>query len=184
MDAAVFLDRDGVIIENVATHVRSWDEVVFLPGALESLATLALSPYKVVIVTNQSVIGHGIINYAAAEAINNRILDVIVKAGGRVDRVYMCPHVSSDLCNCRKPRPGMILQAVEELGLDVGRSFLIGDAVTDLQAGMAAGITKNILVQTGRGEDQARLLDEVSQSQCRILKDIPAAVSEILTGKL
>lgn len=154
MHPAIFLDRDGVIIENRDEHVLSWEEVVFIPGALEALTKLVASDYAIVIVTNQAAVGRGLISRADAHVINNRIQAEIIRAGGRLDRVYMCPHHPDEDCECRKPKPGMLLQAARELDLDLAQSWMIGDALTDLQAGQAAGVSNSLLVLTGRGAGQ------------------------------
>jgi D-glycero-D-manno-heptose 1,7-bisphosphate phosphatase len=154
---AIFLDRDGVIIENCSNYVRSWADVEVFPQALEALAAVRHSPYRIVLVTNQSAVGRGHISIETAEAINDRLLALIREAGGRVDAVYMCPHGPDDGCDCRKPRPGLLLRAAEELDLDLSRSVMIGDALTDVQAGQSAGVRQAILLRTGRGGDQERL---------------------------
>ncbi len=146
-----------VIIENRADYVRAWEDVSIFPEALTALAQLAAGPYKIVIVTNQSGIGKGLIPPQTAEQINQRLLEAIHAAGGRIDGVYVCPHTPEDNCTCRKPRPGLILQASRELSLDLGHSIMIGDALSDIQAGQAAGISRNVLVLTGRGAKQSRL---------------------------
>jgi len=151
---AVFLDRDGVLIENRDEYVLSWADVVILPGALEALAKASRSSYKIVIVTNQSAIGRGLISRSMAEEINHQLLKKIKAAGGRVDGVFMCPHRPEDSCTCRKPQPGLLFQAAQALSLDLSRSILIGDALSDITAGQAAGIAQTILVQTGRGKSQ------------------------------
>ena len=154
---AVFLDRDGVIIENRARYVRAWADVAFLPGALAALATLSRAPLAVVIVTNQSAVGQGLLSESEAEAINAGLLAAIRAAGGRVDAVYLCPHTDADGCDCRKPAPGLLRRAAAELDLDLPRSVLIGDALSDLAAGRAAGVGRVALVRTGRGAEQERL---------------------------
>ncbi len=157
LSPAIFLDRDGVIIENRDHYVRTWADVAFIPQALPALAKIRSSPYKVVIVTNQSAVGRGLVSLEQVQGINTRIIDEIEHAGGRVDGVFICPHAPAEHCNCRKPLPGLLLQAAEALGLDLSRSILIGDALSDIQAGQAAGIPQIALVCTGRGTDQSRL---------------------------
>lgn len=152
----IFLDRDGVIIENRDHYVRSWADVEIFPQAVAALVELRDSPYKIVLVTNQSAVGRGHISHATADAINDRLLDVIHKAGGRVDAVYMCPHSPADGCDCRKPLPGLLLRAAEALEIDLSRSVMIGDALTDVAAGQAAG-ARAVLLRTGRGEWQEQL---------------------------
>ncbi len=152
---ALFLDRDGVLIENRDEYVLSWADVVILPEALEALARASLSLYKIVIVTNQSAIGRGLLSLSMADEINSRLLKKIQAAGGRIDGVFMCPHSPEDACSCRKPQPGLLFQAAQALSLNLKQSILIGDALSDIIAGQAAGIPQTILVQTGRGKSQA-----------------------------
>jgi D-glycero-D-manno-heptose 1,7-bisphosphate phosphatase len=154
---AIFLDRDGVIIENCPDHVRTWADVKLLPGALDALATVGGSPYRIVVVTNQSVIGRGYATHETAAAISDRLLALIRDAGGRVDGVYVCPHAPDDGCDCRKPLPGLLLRAADELDIDLARSVMIGDALTDVRAGQAAGVARAALLRTGRGRQQEQL---------------------------
>jgi len=154
MFPAIFLDRDGVIIENRSNYVRSWDDVAIFGQALTTLARINSSPYKIIIVTNQSAIGRGIISLETALEINNRLLKVIKQTGGRIDGIFMCPHAPQDHCECRKPKPGLILQAAESHNLDLSRSFLIGDALSDIMAAQASGVTQTALVRTGLGGEQ------------------------------
>jgi D-glycero-D-manno-heptose 1,7-bisphosphate phosphatase len=156
MRPAIFLDRDGVIIENRSDYVRTWEDVEFIPGALQALAEIAGTHYAIVIVTNQAGVGRGLIPETVAHNLNESICDAIERAGGRVDGIYLCPHTTEDNCVCRKPKPGMLLQAAREHDIDLSRSWMIGDAQTDLQAGNAAG-TKSLLVLTGRGTEQQTL---------------------------
>ena len=157
MSRAIFLDRDGVIIENVDTYVRTWSDVVILPGSLEALARLRDSVYKIIVVTNQSAVGRGIITLAQAVQLNDRLVNVITAAGGRVDDLFICPHAPEEACACRKPKPGLLLQAALKHSLDLKNSILVGDALTDIQAGRNAGVRQNILVRTGRGAAQLSL---------------------------
>jgi D-glycero-D-manno-heptose 1,7-bisphosphate phosphatase len=137
---ALFLDRDGVIIENRDEYVRTWDDVAIIPGAIEAIAALtAFNTYRIVIVTNQSPIGRGLITKAVAERINRQLVGAIESAGGRIAAVFVCPHTDADNCDCRKPRPGLLLQAAKELHLDLSNSLMIGDALTDIKAARAAG---------------------------------------------
>lgn len=159
MQAAIFLDRDGVIIENRPSYVRRWEDVTFIPQALAALVQARGSAYKIIIVTNQSAVGRGFIPLQTALEINDRVVKVIRAAGGRVDEVYLCPHAPEQACSCRKPKPGLLLQAAQEHTLDLGRSILIGDALSDLLAGQAAGVGTLMLVRTGRGEAQLALPD-------------------------
>lgn len=173
MFPGLFLDRDGVIIQHRKDYVRSWEDVHFIPGSLEALARLQTSPYRVVIVTNQSAIGRRIILPETAAEINRKLLDEIVKAGGRIDGIFMCPHRPEDHCACRKPRPGLILQAAEALQINLAESILIGDNLTDLLAGQAAGMKHLALVKTGLGTQQ--LESPLTQALATALEDQPAS---------
>jgi histidinol-phosphate phosphatase family protein len=148
---ALFLDRDGVIIENRDDYVRSWADVVFIPTAIEALRVIAPLDVVVVIVTNQACVSKGIITLDEAEAINTRIVREVNAQGGRIDAAYLCPHRPDVSCACRKPKPGMLLRAAREHDLKLSQSFMIGDAITDMQAAQAAGVS-SILVRSGRGE--------------------------------
>jgi D-glycero-D-manno-heptose 1,7-bisphosphate phosphatase len=162
---AIFLDRDGVIIENRPDYVRAWKDVTLYPQALSALARVATSGYKIVMVTNQSAVGRGLITLETALDINQRLISSIEHAGGRIDAAFLCPHSPEDECDCRKPKPGLILQAAEQLSLDLARSIMIGDAQTDLVAGEQAGVGKLALVLTGRGKAQSALVDPTKFSR-------------------
>ena len=152
MFRAIFLDRDGVLIENRSEYVREWSHVKIFPGALKALSHL--HGYKIVIVTNQSAVGRGLISLEIAHEINNQLIKVIKENKAKIDGVFMCPHTPSDQCSCRKPKPGLLLQAAKELSLDLHQSWMIGDAWSDLLAGKAAGVRGGVLLKTGRGNEQ------------------------------
>lgn len=177
--AAVFLDRDGVIIENRSDHIRSWEHVRFLPGSLDALRTLAATDLAVVLVTNQSAIGRGLLTPEEASHINDRLTERIVESGGRLDAVYMCPHDPAAGCDCRKPAPGMLLRAANEMALSLADSFLIGDARTDVEAARAAGV-RPILVLSGRGKAEATGMQP--GTGCLILNDLREATNYVLSG--
>jgi D-glycero-D-manno-heptose 1,7-bisphosphate phosphatase len=147
---AIFLDRDGVINENRADHVKSWDEFEFIPGALDSIRRLTETGLPIFVVTNQATISRGLLTTATLDDIHNRMKEEICKAGGRIAQVYHCPHDSHEECTCRKPASGMLLQAAREFPIDLNKSFLVGDAWTDVGAGVAVG-ARSILLLTGRG---------------------------------
>lgn len=179
MQAAIFLDRDGVIIENRADYVRNWEDVLIYPQALKALARISSQPYLIVLITNQSAIGRGLISLADAEQINRRLSDLIEEAGGRIDAVFMCPHAPWAGCNCRKPLPGLFHLAAEALDLDLKRSILVGDATSDLLAGRAAGIGTLALVRTGRGADQVPLLASAGLEAVPVYADLASAFADL-----
>ena len=176
MIPALFLDRDGVIIENKSNYVRSVDDITFYAQALQALKQLKHSDLKIFLVTNQSAVGRGIISLSTAAEINHHVLEIIQKNDGRIDEVFMCPHAPKENCQCRKPRPGMILEAAEKYCLDLTRSILIGDALSDLGAGKAAGINTLILLLTGRGQQQLSLPESEKYRPFKVLPNLLSAV--------
>jgi D-glycero-D-manno-heptose 1,7-bisphosphate phosphatase len=154
MVPAIFLDRDGVLIENRSDYIRDWSQVKIIPEAIQALSFPPIKNYKVVIVTNQSAVGRGFMLLKVADQINQRLIDLIHDHGGRIDGIYMCPHKPENDCSCRKPLPGLLLQAAKDLSLDLEHSWMIGDAWSDVQAGQAAGVRGTILLKTGRGPEQ------------------------------
>lgn len=179
MRPAIFLDRDGVINYNRSNYVKSWQEFEFLPRSLEALHLLNQLGRPTVVVTNQSAIGRGIVSHQEVAQINALMKKQIERVGGRIDRVLYCPHRPEDECNCRKPQPGMILSAASQLGLEPPLSFMVGDAMTDVLAAQAAGCLP-IIVQTGRGRDQLRLLRQNGIKGYYVAEDLLGAVQWIM----
>jgi len=182
MFPAVFLDRDGVLIENRAEYVREWSQVLVYPKTYFSLKSIQNRGYKIVIVTNQSAVGRGLMTLQTANTINQRLVDLIGENDIRVDGVYLCPHRPEDDCDCRKPKPGMLLQAAKELSLDLSRSWLVGDAWSDVLAGQAANLRGEVLVKTGRGFDQVNLPKPSDADFCHIADDLADAVQIIASN--
>jgi len=135
---AVFLDRDGTLIED--THYpRDPRRVRLLPGAAEALRELGRRGFLLVVVSNQSGLGRGLVTAEEARAVAARVEECLRAGGAGVHASYYCPHAPWDGCRCRKPSPGMLLRASAELGIDLPRSFLVGDKASDVEAGRRAG---------------------------------------------
>ena len=181
MFPAIFLDRDGVLIENRSDYIRDWSQVQVFPEAINVLSLPEASNYKVVIVTNQSAVGRGLITMETAREINDRLVGLIHQQGGQVHGVYMCPHKPEDDCDCRKPRPGLFFQAAEELNLDLHHSWMIGDAWSDMQAGRAAGVQNVVLVKTGRGTEQLSQPRPATISNHLVFNDLSQAMQAIFS---
>jgi D-glycero-D-manno-heptose 1,7-bisphosphate phosphatase len=182
MFPAVFLDRDGVLIENRSDYVRDWSQVSIFPDTPTALSRLHDAGYKIIIITNQSAVGRGIISLESAEEINRRLVGHIQRIGGHIDAIFMCPHRPEDACDCRKPKPGLLLRAAGELSLDLRRSWLVGDAWSDLLAGTAANIHRGILVKTGRGDDQLLETRPDEIKTYLIVNNVSAAAEAITSG--
>lgn len=150
--AAVFLDRDGVLVEDVRYLSRP-EDLVLLPGVGPFLRALA-PDHALVVVTNQSGIARGYFDEGALEAVHARLLEALAADGAAVDALYACPHLDEG-CDCRKPAPGMILRAAEEHGLALDRSVMIGDAPRDVEAGRRAGVRSLLLDREKAGLSEA-----------------------------
>jgi D-glycero-D-manno-heptose 1,7-bisphosphate phosphatase len=177
---AVFLDRDGVINQNRPDYVKSWEEVVFLPGVFESLRRLANTSYKIIVISNQSAVHRGLVAAATVEDIHRRITEAVESRDGRIDAFVYCPHRPDEECDCRKPRAGMLLRSARWFSLDLTQCHLIGDAVSDVQAAWAVGC-QPILVQTGRGRESLPMLRDSEGGPTVVVEDLSAAVDWILS---
>lgn len=156
---AAFIDRDGIINERAAPHhyVTSWDQFRWIDGARPMLRGLSDRGFALVVITNQQGVGKGLLSETKLEAIHGEMTRVLALDGIALTRVLHCPHREQDGCSCRKPRPGLIHRALNETPflIDLGRSVLIGDSASDVQAGLAAGIGTRILVGDGPAENAA-----------------------------
>lgn len=180
--STIFLDRDGVINENRSDYVKSWDEFRFLLGSKEAIARLTHAGHRIIVCTNQAGIARGIISVEIVEEIHRLMMVEIAQAGGKIDRVYYCPHAKDENCFCRKPRPGMLLRARDELGIDMNDAVLIGDTITDVRAGLAADVP-TILVLTGLGREQFREHSHEAHGQFLITSSLRHAAEIILQGQ-
>lgn len=147
---AVFLDRDGTVNAGIPYHERvdSVDKVELLPNSLEALSLLAKSDYFVFFVTNQAGLAEGLITMDDFEAINSKLLEMIAPSGIKITKTFVCPHGEHDNCECRKPKPKMLIDAARKYSIDLANSYMVGDRSSDIETGINAG-TKTILVQTG-----------------------------------
>ena len=137
----IFLDRDGVINKKApkADYVKNWDEFEFLPGALEGIKSLTENSYQIYIITNQAGIARGMMTESDLENIHSKMIRKIESNGGKIYRIYYCPHGWDEGCECRKPKPGMFYQAARKYHIDLSKAIFIGDDERDKQAGDAAG---------------------------------------------
>lgn len=179
---AIFLDRDGVICRNRSDHVKSWNEFRFLPDAKNSLAALSRLDLPIIVITNQAIVGRGMVPASVVDDIHRRMVSEAEAYGGRIDRVLYCPHRPEDHCTCRKPEAGMLLQVADEMDIDLAQSYLVGDAATDLLAGQSVGC-QLFLVLTGRGLPQLvpslRLVDRFT-----VIGNLMEATAHILKAEI
>jgi D-glycero-D-manno-heptose 1,7-bisphosphate phosphatase len=146
----VFVDRDGVINRRIpGGYVRSWEEFHFLPGARAGLRLLRDAGYLLIVITNQRGIGRGLMSEADLAAIHARMQAALSRASAVVDAIFHCPHEIAENCGCRKPRPGLLEQARRRFAIDAARSWVVGDSLSDVEAGRAAGIPGILIVPRG-----------------------------------
>jgi histidinol-phosphate phosphatase family protein len=156
----VFVDRDGTMIEDVG-YLDRLERLMLFPYTIDAIRLLNRGGFKVVVVTSQAGVAHGSVTEEFLGEVHGVITERVAEAGGRIDSFYYCPHHPHAAvekyrteCDCRKPKPGMILNAARDLSLDLSRSFTVGDRWRDIEMGLAAG-TKGVLVETGYGKTEA-----------------------------
>ncbi len=141
MNKAVFLDRDGVINRKArkGEYITRWEDMYFLPGVVESIASLREIGFLIIVITNQRCVATGLISILELEALHQRMRDELAKVGAGIDAIYYCPHEKQPICDCRKPAPGMLLNAMREHNIAAFPSWMIGDSDIDIEAGINAG---------------------------------------------
>ncbi len=147
----IILDQTGVINQCSDTFIKTPAEWMPIPGSLEAIAHLTHSGYRVVIATNQSGIGRGLLDMATYNAINDKMYKAVNHAGGRIDAIFFCPHTHADKCLCRKPATGMFDEIMQRYGVNLKNVPAVGDSFKDLQVAAAVGALP-ILVLTGNGQ--------------------------------
>lgn len=180
----VFLDRDGVINADSPDYIKSWEEFRFLPGSLQALAALTHAGYHLIVITNQSMIGRGMVPLPVLEEMHRRMCQAVEQAGGVIHDIVFCPHRPEDHCRCRKPKPGMILEAGRRHGIDLSSTVMIGDNAKDVMCGRDAGCGATILVRTGSGETARKELFAAGIRADAAVADLEAAANMILSGQI
>jgi D-glycero-D-manno-heptose 1,7-bisphosphate phosphatase len=175
--AVVFVDRDGVINRMLADYVKSWDEFEILPGALEALARLSAAGLEVIVLTNQSAIGRGLVSQGTVDEIHRRLLGLVRERGGDIRAFLVCPHAPEDRCDCRKPAPGLLFRARDELGIDLSRAVVAGDQLTDVDAALAAGC-RAILIRS-----DTSVPERASRDGYAVVRSLREAVGLILSAR-
>ena len=179
---AVFLDRDGTLNENAPSgdYTRRPEDVKLLPGVAEALKRLQDAGYLLVVYSNQSGVAYGLLTCEDVKTVNAHIQGLLCRRGVEIAGSYFCPHGRESTCECRKPRPGMLLRAAEELGIDLARSWGVGDAPRDLEAARRAGCRGVVLIHgnsyEGKREEAEAAGPDASVSRM-------AAAAEFILGR-
>lgn len=178
MNRAVFLDRDGVLIEE-KNYLHRVEDIVFIPGAGPALRRLQEAGFKLFIVSNQSGVGRGYFTMADVEKVNAHIAGEFARHGVRFEKIYIAPESPDQPSRGRKPSPRFLFDARDEFGLDLSQSYMIGDKLIDLECGWNAGVKASILVRTGYGAELEKS-GAAALEKAIIVDDLPAAAEWIL----
>ena len=147
----IILDRDGVINVDSDQFIKSPNEWIEIENSIDSIVSLQKNGWIVSIATNQSGIGRGLFDLETLNNIHTKMIKLIREKGGKIPQIKFCPHLPSDNCNCRKPKPGMYLEIANELNISLSETIVVGDSLRDLEAAKIVGAQPN-LVLTGKGE--------------------------------
>jgi D-glycero-D-manno-heptose 1,7-bisphosphate phosphatase len=161
--AAVFLDRDGTINEEMG-YINHLSRFILLPQVIPAIRRLNEAGLKVVIITNQSGVARGYFPHSLVERVHGHLEEILAAGGAHLDGIYACFHAPREGCSCRKPRPDLVFRAAQELDLDLGRSYLVGDRYNDVETAVNAGV-KGVLVLTGYGQGEYHHVRHSRQAQ-------------------
>lgn len=185
MNKAVFLDRDGVITKEPPYYTHKIDQLELIPKSAEAIRLLNESGFKVIVVSNQAGVARGYYQEKDIKIYNNEMKRQLEVKDAYIDAIYYCPHHPDAAiekykinCNCRKPKPGMLRQAEKDLNINLKHSFLVGDKMSDIEAGYRAGC-KAILVLTGQGNNESKKISKMNIKPGYISKDLFAAIQII-----
>jgi len=178
MNRAVFLDRDGVLIEE-KSYLHRVEDVVFIPGVGRALKRLRDAGFKLFIVSNQSGVGRGYFTAAEVEKVNQHLAGELARDGVRFERIYIAPEAPDQPSRGRKPSPQFLFDARDEFEVDLSQSYMIGDKLLDLECGWNAGVRKSILVRTGYGAEVERQA-AAQLTRAVIVDDLTAAAEFVL----
>ncbi|MBI3547084.1 MAG: D-glycero-beta-D-manno-heptose 1,7-bisphosphate 7-phosphatase [Gammaproteobacteria bacterium] len=177
----VILDRDGVINHDSDQYIKSPEEWTPIAGSLEAIARLHREGYKVIVASNQSGVARGLFDMDTLGRIHAKMLEAVRAKGGEIDAIFFCPHQPDDNCRCRKPLPGLFLEIIDRLKVNLSGVYAVGDTERDIMAARAVA-ARAVLVRTGKGKrtlKKSKLLADVP-----VFDDLAAFTEDLLTGRL
>ena len=180
----VFLDRDGVINRDSPDYIKTWEEFEFLPGSLDAVALLSRNGFAVIVITNQSPIGRGMIEEKTLSRTHRLMSEAVAAHGGKIEAIFFCPHTPEEGCDCRKPMPGLVFKARDRYGIDLSGTVFVGDSAKDIECARNAGCGRSILVKTGNGAEAAKALAERGVAPDYLADDLRDAANWILRRSL
>jgi len=172
----VILDRDGVINLDSDNYIRTLQQWIAIPSSIQAIADLSRGGYKIAVATNQSGIGRGYYDLATLESMHQQMIELVEEKGGKIDKIVFCPHLDDDQCACRKPKPGMLEQILDEFTELQAPAWFVGDSLRDLQAAWALDMPA-ALVKTGKGQ---RTLDTIALPESTLVFEDLADFSRYL----
>ncbi|MCL2875993.1 MAG: D-glycero-beta-D-manno-heptose 1,7-bisphosphate 7-phosphatase [Betaproteobacteria bacterium] len=174
----IILDRDGVINYDSEQFIKSPDEWRPIPGSLEAIALLNRWGWRAVVASNQSGVGRGLFDMDTLNAIHDKMLKSLAQVGGRIDAIFFCPHPADSTCNCRKPKPGLLIDIRERFHVDLTNVPIVGDSLRDLQAAEAVGGLP-YLVLTGKGAKTQK--DPQLPPQTLVFDDLASVAAHLIS---
>ena len=175
----IVLDRDGVINHDSDDYIKSAEEWRPLEGSLDAIARLKHSGYTVVVASNQSGLARGFFDIEALSAMHGKMDEMLAEIGARIDAIFYCPHGPEDGCDCRKPKPGMLLEIGQRFNVSLEDVIFIGDSISDIKAAYSAH-AKAMLVRTGKGAKAEKILQTECKGNVPVFDDLASAVTAIL----
>ena len=154
----VFLDRDGTINHDSADYIKSRSEFKFIAGSIEAVRLFTLNGFTSIVITNQSALARKLISSGELGLVHTKMKDAIVSGGGKITDIFFCPHMPNDGCKCRKPAPGLLLQAQHKYNIDMSKAIMVGDSAKDIECARNAGCGKAVLVKTGKDDEAEHIL--------------------------
>lgn len=184
LQKVAFVDRDGTINQDSADYIKNWSEFNFLPRSIKALRNLSAAGFTIIVITNQSAIPRKLITPELLDHIHSKMKTAVSSGGGRISDIFYCPHMPEDGCYCRKPSPGLIVQAQKKYQIDLATSVMIGDSARDIECARNAGCRYSILVKTGNYQEAASDLAAANLGADYLAADLYEAADWIMGLRL
>ena len=182
LNSVVFLDRDGTINHDSPAYIKNRSEFKLIPGSIEALRLLTLGGFTSIVITNQSALARKLISPGELDHIHAIMKAAIISGGGKITDIFFCPHLPNKGCDCRKPSPGLLLQAQRKYNIDLPRSIMVGDSAKDIECARNAGCGKAVLVKTGKDDAAEDMLKAKQIDADYTAKDLFDAANWILAN--
>lgn len=183
LSKVVFLDRDGTINHDSPDYIKGPSEFKLISGSIEAIRLLTIGGFTSIVITNQSAIARKFISPAELGHIHALMKSAIKSGGGKITDIFFCPHLPTDNCECRKPAPGLIVQAQEKYNIDLGTAVMVGDSAKDIECARNAGCGKSVLVKTGKDNQTEHILKNKRITPDYTANNLHAAAQWILASE-